>query len=42
MKGGGQRQLVVPYPLGYGAQGVPPDLPPKADLIFEIELLAVK
>jgi FKBP-type peptidyl-prolyl cis-trans isomerase len=41
MKEGGVRELSVPPELGYGDDGYPPDIPPDAELTFEVELLQV-
>ncbi|MBI5438771.1 MAG: FKBP-type peptidyl-prolyl cis-trans isomerase [Nitrosomonadales bacterium] len=42
MKVGGQRTLVVPSHLGYGARGAGGVIPPDATLVFDVELLAVR
>jgi FKBP-type peptidyl-prolyl cis-trans isomerase FkpA len=42
MKVGGHRKLVIPADLGYGTAGAPPDIPPGATLVFDIELLDVR
>jgi peptidylprolyl isomerase len=41
MKVGGKRHLVIPQALGYADAGSPPNIPPRAGLKFEIELLEV-
>jgi FKBP-type peptidyl-prolyl cis-trans isomerase len=41
LKVGGTRELTIASDLAYGDQGVPPDIPPGATLIFEIELVEI-
>ncbi len=42
MKVGGQRRLIIPSKLGYGAQGAGGVIPPNAALVFDVELVDVK
>jgi peptidylprolyl isomerase len=41
MKEGGQRTLIIPSEMGYGARGAGDDIPPNAMLVFEVKLLKV-
>ena len=41
MKEGGKRTIFIPYNLAYGDSGVGELIPPKSNLIFEIEILNV-
>lgn len=42
MRVGGTRELQIPYRLAYGEAGRAGGIPPKQDLIFELELVSIQ
>ncbi len=42
MKVGGTRRLVIPAAMAYGSARASASIPPNSDLVFDIELVAVK
>lgn len=41
MKVGGQRMLIIPADLGYGATGAGASIPPNAALVFDVALVSI-
>jgi FKBP-type peptidyl-prolyl cis-trans isomerase len=42
MRAGEKRLLIIPFALGYGLLGRAPDIPNRATLVFEVELLSIE
>lgn len=42
MRIGGQRRLIIPPEMGYGARGAGSSIPPNAALLFDVELLTIE
>lgn len=41
MKQGQRRVVTIPSEFGYGDRGAPPTIPPRATLVFDIELVSI-
>ena len=42
MKVGGMRRLIIPSEMAYGSVRAASNIPPNSDLVFDIELVAIK
>ena len=42
MHKGEKRTFIIPYWLGYGTSGRPPTIPPRATLVFDIEVIDIR
>ena len=42
MKPGGMRRLIIPSDMAYGSVRAAANIPPNSDLVFDIELIAIR